>query len=88
MYNSHIGLAHAAELKAHLAHGLGVAAFFFVIYASYALAFQFGTTLVIDGYANVGIVINVFFAIFIGSLNLAIMAPELQGMYLFPLLIY
>ena len=38
MYNSHIGLAHAAELKAHLAHGLGVAAFFFVIYAGYALS--------------------------------------------------
>lgn len=79
MYNLHIGASHAAELKSHIAHGAGLAAFFFVIYSSYALAFQFGTTLIIAGEADAGIIINVFLAIFIGSISLALMAPDMQG---------
>lgn len=43
------------------------------------LAFSFGTTLINEGHANSGQVINVFMAILIGSFSLALMAPEMQG---------
>lgn len=46
---------------------------------AYALAFYFGTTLILDGHANSGIVVNVFLAILIGAFSLAMMAPELQA---------
>jgi ATP-binding cassette subfamily B (MDR/TAP) protein 1 len=43
------------------------------------LAFSFGTTLINEGHASPGIVINVFMAILIGSFSLAMLAPEMQG---------
>jgi len=50
-----------------------------VIYSAYALAFSFGTTLINEGHANAGAVINVFLAILIGSFSLALLAPEMQA---------
>lgn len=79
LYDSNIEHSHVADLKAAIGHGVGLSCFFFIIYASYALAFDFGTTLVIHGHATVGIVINVFMAILIGSFSLAMLAPEAQG---------
>ena len=59
--------------------GIGLGAFFFIIYASYALAFSFGATLILQGNTDAGTVITVFTAIFVGSASLAILAPDLQG---------
>lgn len=42
-------------------------------------AFSFGTTLINQGHANPGQIINVIMAILIGSFSLAMMAPEVQG---------
>jgi ATP-binding cassette subfamily B (MDR/TAP) protein 1 len=49
MYDVHIGKAHAVDYKAAIVHGGGLSIFFFVIYSAYALAFQFGTTLINEG---------------------------------------
>ena len=46
-------------------------------------AFSFGTTLINQGYANPGQVVNVIMAFLIGSFALAMMAPEMQGTNLF-----
>ncbi|KAF8335497.1 P-loop containing nucleoside triphosphate hydrolase protein [Cantharellus anzutake] len=78
-YDTHVDEAFKYDLRAAAATGLGVGSFFFTIYASYSLAFSFGTTLVLRGEANVGIVVNVFMAILIGSFSLAMMAPEAQA---------
>lgn len=43
-------------------------------------AFSFGTTLINEGHASPGQVINVFMAILVGSFALASIAPEIQGM--------
>ena len=43
------------------------------------LAFSFGTTLINQGHADPGQIINVMIAILIGSFSLALMAPEAQG---------
>ncbi|KIJ64522.1 hypothetical protein HYDPIDRAFT_89952 [Hydnomerulius pinastri MD-312] len=79
LYDNHISGAQAADGKAAIWHGGGLAIFFFVIYSAYALAFQFGTTLINEGYANAGQVVNVFLAILIGSFSLALLAPEMQA---------
>ncbi|THH28698.1 hypothetical protein EUX98_g5479 [Antrodiella citrinella] len=79
IYDDHADKAYAADLKAAAWNGGGLAVFFFIIYSAYALAFSFGTTLINEGHATAGIVINVFLAILIGSFSLALLAPEMQA---------
>ncbi|KAK4053219.1 hypothetical protein OIO90_003993 [Microbotryomycetes sp. JL221] len=66
-------------LRSAFANGVGLGVFFFVIYASYGLAFYFGTTLILSGDATSGAVVNVFFSILIGAFSLAQLAPNLQS---------
>ena len=47
-------------IKSSVANGIGMGGFFFVIYAAYALAFYYGTTLILQGRATSGEVVNVF----------------------------
>jgi len=68
-----------ADAKSCIVHGAGIGVFTFVVYAGYALAFQFGTTPINEGYENAGQVVNANLAIKIGSFSLAMMAPELQA---------
>ncbi|KAF8335499.1 multidrug resistance protein 1 [Cantharellus anzutake] len=78
-YDVHVDEAFKYSLKAGVVTGLGYGVFFFLLYSSYGLAFSFGTTLVLRGEADVGIVVNVLMAIMIGSFSLALMAPEVQA---------
>ncbi|GAA6016489.1 hypothetical protein JCM11491_002338 [Sporobolomyces phaffii] len=59
--------------------GYGLGVFFFIIYASYALAFYYGTTLILQGHADAGSIVNVFFSVLIGAFSLAMLAPNLQA---------
>ena len=79
IYDSHIRQAHTVDLKSAVVTGIALSSFFFVVYSSYALAFQFGTTLIIQGHADIGVVVNVIIAILIGSFSLALLPPEMQG---------
>ncbi|KZP01325.1 P-loop containing nucleoside triphosphate hydrolase protein [Calocera viscosa TUFC12733] len=79
LYDTHVAKAHNADMKQAIAHGVGLSCFFFIIYSAYALAFYYGTTLVLYGIGNVGTIVNVFLAILIGSFSLAMMAPEMQA---------
>ncbi len=79
MYDIHVHKARRVDMKSAAVHGSALGVFFFVIYAAYALAFYYGTTLIIEGRANVGTVVNVFMAILIGSFSLALLAPEQQA---------
>ena len=54
-----------------------------LILAPHILAFSFGTTLINEGHADAGQIINVILAVLIGSFSLALMAPEAQGTNLF-----
>ncbi|KAJ2914131.1 hypothetical protein MD484_g6294, partial [Candolleomyces efflorescens] len=80
MYDFHVDKSHVVELKSAIWNGGGLGFFFFVIYASYGLAFHYGTTLIIQGHADAGQVVNVFLAILIGSISLTMLAPELQSL--------
>ena len=79
MYDRHIERAHSLDKKAAVINGLALGVFFFVIYSAYGLAFSFGTTLLLRGEVDVGIIVNVFLAILIGSFSLAMLAPELTA---------
>ena len=86
LYDSHISQSFVVDAKAAVVHGCGLSVFFFVIYSAYALAFSFGTTLLIHHHITAGIIVNVFIAILIGSFSLAMLAPEMQGKLVYELL--
>ncbi|KAL0958179.1 hypothetical protein HGRIS_000343 [Hohenbuehelia grisea] len=79
LYEAHINKSRKAELKYAVYNGIGVACFFFIVYCIYALAFSFGTTLILSGHADSGDVVNVILAILIGSFSLAMLTPESQA---------
>ncbi|KAI5988986.1 ABC transporter transmembrane region-domain-containing protein [Pisolithus albus] len=80
LFNKKIDSVRSVNAKAAIWHGCGLGVFFFVIYSAYALAFDFGTTLINEGSATAGQVVNVFMAILIGSFSLALMAPEARAL--------
>lgn len=79
LYDSHINQAEEVDMRIALVNGIGIGVFFFTVYSAYALAFYFGTTLILDGRADVGVVVSVFMAILIGSISLVIVGPEVQA---------
>ncbi|KAI0261288.1 P-loop containing nucleoside triphosphate hydrolase protein [Gloeopeniophorella convolvens] len=79
LYEGAVDKAYTMDAKAAMWNGGGSAVFFFIIYSAYALAFDFGTTLINEGHATPGQIINVFLSILIGSFSLALMAPEMQA---------
>jgi ATP-binding cassette subfamily B (MDR/TAP) protein 1 len=66
--------------KKAVVQGIGLGVFFFVIYASYSLAFYFGSKLLARGDLQSGTVMTVIFSIFIGGFSLAMMAPNLTAL--------
>uniref|UniRef100_A0A8H8CEK7 P-loop containing nucleoside triphosphate hydrolase protein n=1 Tax=Psilocybe cubensis TaxID=181762 RepID=A0A8H8CEK7_PSICU len=79
LYSVDIQKALKVDMKASVANGGSLGAFFFILYAAYGLAFSFGTTLVNQGHITGGAAINVFMSILIGSISLALLSPELQA---------
>lgn len=81
LYDKYINEMHALDSKIAITHSGGVSVFFFVNYAAYALAFSFGATLVLRGEGNIGVVLNVLTAITMGSMSLAMLAPEAVAIF-------
>ncbi|KAI6030746.1 P-loop containing nucleoside triphosphate hydrolase protein [Pisolithus orientalis] len=80
LFDKKIDLIRTTNVKSAISNGSGLGVCVFVIYAAHALAFDFGTTLVNEGHATAGQVTNVLMAILLGSLSLAMMAPEAQAL--------
>ncbi|KAH9858203.1 P-loop containing nucleoside triphosphate hydrolase protein [Lenzites betulinus] len=79
LYNQHVNKSRRVELQSAIWQGVYLSFWTFLMYASYALAFNFGTTLINHGESNAGDVVSVILAILIGSIALAQMAPESQA---------
>ncbi|KAF9477698.1 multidrug resistance protein 1 [Pholiota conissans] len=79
MYNEFNKKALGIEMRTAGIHGIGLGCFYFVVYAAYGLAFYYGTTLILDGKATVGVVVNVFMSILTGSYALVLLGPEQQA---------
>lgn len=54
-----------------------LAVMFFCIYGAYGLAFQFGTTLILEGKTSSGQIVSCVFSIMIGAFSLAQLAPNM-----------
>ncbi|XP_077070050.1 ATP-dependent translocase ABCB1 isoform X2 [Siphateles boraxobius] len=52
---------------------------FFMIYMSYALAFWYGSTLILAGEYDVGILLTVFFSVLIGAFGIGQTSPNIQS---------
>ncbi|KAG9046648.1 GTPase-activating protein [Tulasnella sp. UAMH 9824] len=79
LYDGFTIRAYLLEVKMAIWRGIGTGVMTFIVYASYALAFWFGTTLLLEGKADAGLVVNVFLSIVIGAFSLTQMAPESQA---------
>ncbi|VDB95413.1 unnamed protein product [Peniophora sp. CBMAI 1063] len=79
LYDVSVGKAFSVDSRAALWQGCSFAVFMFIMYSAYALAFDFGTTLINSGHADAGQVINVIMAILTGSISLVMLAPEMQA---------
>ncbi|KAI0652270.1 multidrug resistance protein 1 [Trametes meyenii] len=79
LYDIHVFKSRAVDSKGAIWQGLHLSFWTFLIYAAYALAFSFGTTLINEGHANAGEVITVITAILEGSVTIALLAPEMQA---------
>ncbi|TIB58011.1 hypothetical protein E3P78_04062, partial [Wallemia ichthyophaga] len=79
LYDTQLYQARKQGYKSASANALGLTGVFFIIYSSYALAFCWGTTLILRGEANTGKIVSVFMSILIGAFSLAMINPELQA---------
>ncbi|KAI0361184.1 multidrug resistance protein 1 [Trametes cingulata] len=79
LYNQHVYKTHAVEVTSAIWQGIHISFWTFLLYSAYALAFNFGTTLINHGEATAGEIVSVILSILVGSLSLALLAPELQA---------
>ncbi|KAK0232730.1 P-loop containing nucleoside triphosphate hydrolase protein [Armillaria fumosa] len=79
LYDQHVEKSKVVDIKSAIWTGGSLALAFFCIYSTYALAFSFGTTLILRGDADPGIVITVFMAILVGSFSLILLGSEMQA---------
>ncbi|KAI0652215.1 multidrug resistance protein 1 [Trametes meyenii] len=79
LYDTHVSKSRAIDSKGAIWQGLHLSFWTFLLYASYALAFSFGTTLINHGHANAGEVVSVILSILAGSFSFALLAPEMQA---------
>ncbi|TIB68009.1 hypothetical protein E3Q23_04449, partial [Wallemia mellicola] len=79
LYDTYLSKARSQGFKTAISSAVGLCIFFFIIYASYALAFVWGVTLLLRNETEVGEIVGVLISTMIGSFSLAIAAPELQA---------
>ncbi|CAG8486333.1 2351_t:CDS:2 [Paraglomus occultum] len=79
LYDSYLDDAKHQGIKKALVTGGAFGAIFFFIYCAYSLAFWYGSRLLMQDQLSPGIIVNVFFAVIIGSFALGHIAPDLQA---------
>uniref|UniRef100_A0A4W3JHM0 ATP-binding cassette, sub-family B (MDR/TAP), member 4 n=1 Tax=Callorhinchus milii TaxID=7868 RepID=A0A4W3JHM0_CALMI len=67
-------------IKKAISTNLGVGFSFLVIYASYALAFWYGSTLILEDDYSIGIVLTVFFSVIIGAFSVGQTSPNIEAL--------
>ncbi|XP_028400885.1 multidrug resistance protein 1-like isoform X2 [Dendronephthya gigantea] len=78
-YTSRLGAARKMGEKKGLANGLGMGMFNFIMFCSYALAFWYGATLVIEKEMTGGNLLIVFFSVMVASISASQAGPSMQG---------
>ncbi|CAM5112321.1 unnamed protein product [Natator depressus] len=78
-YHKNLEDAKNIGIKKAITANISMGIAFLLIYASYALAFWYGTTLVLSDDYSIGKVLTVFFAILIGAFSVGQTAPGMEA---------
>ncbi|XP_009872053.1 PREDICTED: multidrug resistance protein 1-like, partial [Apaloderma vittatum] len=78
-YHKNLEDAKQIGIKKAITANISMGAAFLLIYASYALAFWYGTTLVITDDYTIGKVLTVFFSVLIGAFSIGQTAPSIEA---------
>ncbi|KAL4669530.1 hypothetical protein H8959_008084 [Pygathrix nigripes] len=78
-YNENLEEAKRIGIKKAITANISMGAAFLLIYASYALAFWYGTTLVLSGEYSIGKVLTVFFSVLIGAFSVGQASPSIEA---------
>ncbi|XP_067862964.1 ATP-binding cassette, sub-family B (MDR/TAP), member 4 isoform X2 [Heptranchias perlo] len=79
-YHKNLIEAKKIGIKKSISSNVAVGFTFFMIYASYALAFWYGSTLILDEGYSIGIVLTVFFSILIGAFAVGQTSPNIEAL--------
>ncbi|OPJ81788.1 hypothetical protein AV530_014340 [Patagioenas fasciata monilis] len=78
-YRKNLEDAKRMGIKKAITSNISMGAAFLLIYASYALAFWYGTTLVLNDDYTIGNVLTVFFSVLIGAFSIGQTAPSIEA---------
>uniref|UniRef100_A0A8C4KWK7 ATP binding cassette subfamily B member 1 n=1 Tax=Equus asinus asinus TaxID=83772 RepID=A0A8C4KWK7_EQUAS len=78
-YNKNLEEAKRIGIKKAITANISMGAAFLLIYASYALAFWYGTSLVLSGEYSIGQVLTVFFSVLIGAFSVGQASPSIEA---------
>uniref|UniRef100_A0A8B9GKA4 ATP binding cassette subfamily B member 4 n=1 Tax=Amazona collaria TaxID=241587 RepID=A0A8B9GKA4_9PSIT len=78
-YHKNLEDAKRIGIKKAITANISMGAAFLLIYASYALAFWYGTTLVLTDDYTIGKVLTVFFSVLIGAFSIGQTAPSIEA---------
>uniref|UniRef100_UPI00398F70C7 ATP-dependent translocase ABCB1 n=1 Tax=Pristiophorus japonicus TaxID=55135 RepID=UPI00398F70C7 len=78
-YHKNLIEAQKVGIKKAISSNVAVGFTFFIIYGSYALAFWYGSTLILDEDYTIGTVLTVFFGILIGAFAIGQASPNIEA---------
>ncbi|NXD79725.1 MDR1 protein, partial [Halcyon senegalensis] len=78
-YHKNLEDAKRIGIKKAITSNISMGAAFLLIYASYALAFWYGTTLILSDDYTIGKVLTVFFSVLIGAFSIGQTAPSIEA---------
>ncbi|XP_032731938.1 phosphatidylcholine translocator ABCB4 isoform X3 [Lontra canadensis] len=78
-YNKNLEEAKRIGIKKAITANISIGAAFLLIYASYALAFWYGTSLVLSREYTIGKVLTVFFSVLIGAFSIGQASPSIEA---------
>ncbi|XP_022371065.1 multidrug resistance protein 1, partial [Enhydra lutris kenyoni] len=78
-YNKNLEEAKRIGIKKAITANISIGAAFLLIYASYALAFWYGTSLVLSQEYTIGKVLTVFFSVLIGAFSIGQASPSIEA---------
>uniref|UniRef100_A0A5F9CGN5 ATP binding cassette subfamily B member 1 n=1 Tax=Oryctolagus cuniculus TaxID=9986 RepID=A0A5F9CGN5_RABIT len=78
-YNKNLEEAKRIGIKKAITANISVGVAFLLMYASYALAFWYGTTLVISKEYSIGQVLTVFFSVLVGAFSIGQASPNVEA---------
>ncbi|XP_015708893.1 ATP-dependent translocase ABCB1-like isoform X4 [Coturnix japonica] len=78
-YHKNLEDAKRIGIRKAITSNISMGAAFLLIYASYALAFWYGTTLILTDTYTIGNVLTVFFSVLIGAFSIGQTAPSIEA---------